>query len=62
MSSSKKAMLFVFVIAIGIFGYSQYASASQIGVGITQSDLIEENEIESKYNIVLEFQILHFWF
>ncbi len=46
----------IFIIALGIFGYSQYASASQIGVIITKSDLIEENDKESKYNVELKFQ------
>lgn len=56
MGSAKKVMLFVFVIAIGIFGYSQFASASQIGVEIIQSDLVEENEKGSKHDVVLKFQ------
>lgn len=56
MGSAKKVLVFVFVIAIGIFGYSQYVSVSQIGVEIMQSDLVEENERESEYNVVLKFQ------
>lgn len=56
MGSRKKAMVIIFILALGIFGYSQYASASQIGVIITQSDLIEENEKESKYDVELKFQ------
>ena len=56
MGSRKKIIVILSIITIGIFGYSQYASASQIGVIISQSDLIEENETESKYNIELKFQ------
>ena len=56
MGSRKKALVMIFIIALGIFGYSQYASASQIGVIITKSDLIEENDKESKYNVELKFQ------
>ena len=56
MGSARKAVVVIFLITIGIFGYSQYASASQIGVIITQSNLIEEDEKESKYNIELKFQ------
>jgi hypothetical protein len=56
MGSARKGVVVIFLITIGIFGYSQYASASQIGVIITQSNLIEENERESKYNIELKFQ------
>ena len=41
---------------MGIFGYSQYASASQIGVSITQSELLNENEKGSNYNIELQFE------
>lgn len=57
MKSSKKAGLIVlFVIGMSIFGYSQYASASQIGVSITQSELLNENEKGSNYNIELQFE------
>ena len=56
MSLTKKTIVFLFVIAIGIFVYSQYALASQISAEITQSDLIGENEKEGKYNIEIEFQ------
>ena len=40
---------------MSIFGFSQYASASQIGVTITESDLIEKTEQGSTYDVVLEF-------
>ena len=56
MKSSKKAVIIAFVIGIGLFGYSQYASASQIGVVITQSHLLEENDDGAKYNVELEFE------
>ena len=56
MGSRKKIVVILAIIMVGVFGYSQYASASQIGVIISQSDLIEENETESKYNIELKFQ------
>ncbi len=55
MKSSKKAALIVLVIGLGLFGYSQYASASQIGVVITESQLLEENAKGSTYNLQLEF-------
>jgi hypothetical protein len=41
---------------VSIFGYSQYASASEIGVSITQSELLNENEKGSNYNIELQFE------
>ena len=57
MKSSKKGGLFVlFVLAMSIFGYSQYASASQIGVSVAQSELLDENEKSSNYNIELKFE------
>ena len=41
---------------MSIFGYSQYVFASQIGVSITQSELLNENEKGSNYNIELQFE------
>ena len=57
MKSAKKGGLIVlFVLGMSIFGYSQYASASQIGVSISQSELVNENEKGSNYNIELQFE------
>ena len=57
MKSSKKGGLIVlFVLAMSIFGYSQYASASQIEVNITQSELLSETDSGSNYNVELQFQ------
>ncbi len=57
MKSSKKAGVFVLLmLGMSIFGYSQYASASQIGVSITHSELLNENEKGSNYNIELQFE------
>ena len=57
MKSSKKAGIIVlFVLGMSIFGYSQYASASQIGVSISQSELLNENEKGSNYNVELQFE------
>ena len=57
MKSSKKAGIAVLVLlGMSIFGYSQYASVSQIGVSINQSELLNENEEGSNYNIELEFK------
>jgi len=41
---------------MSIFGYSQYASASQIGISINQSELLDENENGSNYNVELQFE------
>jgi hypothetical protein len=57
MKSSKKGGLVVlFVLGMSIFGYSQYASASQIEVSITQSELLNEDEKGSNYNVELKFE------
>ena len=56
MKNSRKALIIVFVIGMSVFGYSQYALASQIRVVIIQSDLIEENDQFSSYNVELEFE------
>ena len=57
MKSSKKGGLIVlFLLGMSIFGYSQYASASQIGVSLAQSELLSENDESSNYNIELRFE------
>jgi hypothetical protein len=48
-------IIVLFALGMSIFGYSQYASASQIGVNITQSELFDEDERGAKYNIELQF-------
>ena len=55
MKSSKSGLIVLFVLGMSIFGYSQYASASQIGVSITQSELLSEDEKGAKYIIELKF-------
>lgn len=54
-SSKKKGLIVLFVLGVSIFGYSQYASASQIEVSIVESELLNEDENGSNYNIELEF-------
>jgi len=57
MKSSKKwSLIVLFVVGMSIFGYLQYASASQIVVSISQSELLNENEKGSNYNIELQFE------
>ena len=55
MNKARKVGIIAFVIGMSIFGYSQYASASQIGVLITESDLIEKTDQGSTYNVQLKF-------
>jgi hypothetical protein len=53
----KKAVaVIVAITCITIFGYIQYASASQISVAITSSKLIEKTDKGSLYNLELEFK------
>ena len=54
-SSKKGGLIIIFVLGMSIFGYSQYASASQIEVSITESELLNENEKGSNYNVELQF-------
>ncbi len=57
METSKKiGIIILFALGMSIFGYSQYASASQIGVNIIQSEMFEQDEKGSEYNIELEFE------
>ncbi len=57
METSKKiGIVVLFALGMSIFGYSQYASASQIEVSITQSELFDEDENGANYNIELQFE------
>ncbi len=55
MKSSKSGLIVLFVLGMSIFGYSQYASVSQIEISITQSELLSEDEKGAKYIIELKF-------
>ena len=55
-SSKKRGIIVLFILGMSIFGYSQYSSASQIAVSITQSELLSEDEKGSNYNIELKFE------
>jgi len=54
--SKKIGIVVLFALGISIFGYSQYTSASQIVVSVTQSELFEEDEKGSNYSIELQFE------
>ncbi len=57
MNSSKRGgLVILFILGMSIFGYSQYASASQIEISITQSELLSESEKGLEYNIELQFE------
>ena len=56
MRSKKAGIVILFVLGMSIFGYSQYASASQIEVSISQSELLNKNDKGSNYNVELQFE------
>lgn len=51
----KVAAVIIAIIGIAIFGYTQYASASQISATITNSELLEKSSGGSLYNLELQF-------
>ncbi len=55
MRKGKKGLIVLLILGMGLFGYSQYAFATQIGVIITESELLTENENGATYNVELEF-------
>ena len=55
-SLKKKSTVILFFLLIGIIGYSQIQSASQISVNLSENEIINENEIETNYKIELEFK------
>jgi len=56
MERSRKVLVLLLIVGLVGFGYSQYASASQIGVEITNSELIDEGGSQSNYSIQLQFE------
>ena len=52
-SVKKKSAIILFLLLVSIFGYSQFQSASQISVSISENAIINEND--SKYEIELKF-------
>ena len=52
-SVKKKSAIILFLLLLTIFGYSQFQSASQISVSISENAIINEND--SEYEIELEF-------
>ena len=54
MRRSRKVLVLV-LVGIGLFGYVQYAAATQIGVVVPESELVTEDENGSTYNVQLEF-------
>ena len=55
-SLKKKIVIILFFLVIGLVGYSQIQSVSEISVNLSENAIINENEKESNYEIELEFK------
>ena len=55
-SLKKRSAVILFFILIGITGYSQIQSASQITVDLSENTIINENQNETDYEIKLKFE------
>ena len=55
-SSKKKSTIVLFLLFVSILGYSQYQSASEISVNISENTIINENKNNLNYKIELEFK------
>ena len=55
-SLKKKSVVILFFLLIGIIGYSQIQSASQISVNLSENEIINKNEMKTNYKIELEFK------
>ena len=56
MRASKKAVIVILFFGLGVFGYSQYIAASNIGVTVTENEFLEKKDAISVYNVQLEFE------
>ena len=52
----KKSTIVLFLLFISILGYSQYQSASEISVNISENTIINEDKNNLNYKIELEFK------
>ena len=55
-SLKKKSAVVLFLLLIGITGYSQIQSVSQISVDLFENTIINENQNETNYEIKLKFE------
>ena len=55
MRRSRKILVVLLVLGFVGFGYSQYASASQMGVTVIQSELVGADDSRADYNLELRF-------
>jgi len=55
-SSKKKNIIILFLLFLSILGYSQYQSASEISVNISENTIINDDKNNLNYKIELEFE------
>ena len=55
-SSKEKSIIILFLLCASILGYSQYQSASEISVNISENTIINEDKNNLNYKIELEFE------
>ena len=55
-SLKKKSAVILFLLLIGITGYSQIQSVSQISVDLFENIIINKNQNETNYEIKLKFE------
>jgi len=53
---SKVAIVTCIVVAIGVFGYIEYVSATNLNVSILESKVVQRNENNTLYNMRLQFK------
>ncbi len=56
MGAKKKVGITLLFMGFAIFGFSQYVFLSQIGITLSESNLVFEDETVSKYSIELKFE------
>ena len=56
MGAKKKVGITLLFMGFAIFGFSQYVFLSQIGITLSESNLVFEDEAVSKYDIELKFE------
>ena len=55
-SLKKRSAVILFFLLIGIIGYLQIQSASEISVDLSENTIINENQNETDYEIKLKFE------
>ena len=53
---SKVVIIACVIVAIGIFAYSQYLSATHLSISILESKSVQRNDNNSLYNMTLQFK------